>query len=360
MATPRYPPLTGGIETHVREVSRRLVERGAAVTVLTTDRDGVLPPQESDRGVLVHRVRAYPARADYYWSPGVYRMIVRARWDVVHCQGIHTLVPPLAMLAAVRMGIPFVVTFHTGGHASRIRHRLRTLQWRALAPLLSRAAGLIAVSPFEMQLFARIPGIDATRIRVIPNGAERPALGREAVAPDPDLVVSVGRLERYKGHQHAIAAVAYLRAERPRVRLRIAGSGPFKAELERLAQRLGVQDRVTIAPIPSEDRGAMARLLGSAGVVVLLSEYEAHPIAVMEALALGRPVVVTDTTGLHDLVGSGLVRGVSAPPAVGAVAGAILAELDRPGPAPLQLPTWDECADAVLDTYREAIGQSKK
>jgi glycosyltransferase involved in cell wall biosynthesis len=337
-----------------------MVERGAAVTVLTTDRDGELPAQESDQGVLVQRVRAYPGWADYYWAPGVYRTISRAGWDVVHCQGIHTLVPPLAMLAAIRTGIPFVVTFHTGGHTSRIRHRLRTLQWRALAPLLSRAARLIAVSPFELELFARIPGIDATRIRVIPNGAEPPAEGGVGVAPDRDLVVSVGRLERYKGHQHAIAAVAHLRADRPGIKLRIAGSGPFQADLTRLALRLGVQDRVTIAPVSSEDRGAMASLLASAGVVVLLSEYEAHPIAVMEALALGRPVVVTDTTGLHDLVARGLVRGVLAPPEVEVVAEAILSELDRHGSAPVQLPTWDECVDAVLDTYREAIRLSKE
>jgi glycosyltransferase involved in cell wall biosynthesis len=229
------------------------------------------------------------------------------------------------------------------------------VQWRALAPLLARAAHLIAVSRFEARLFAAVPGISDRRITVIPNGADPPAAPAGPVNVDRDLIVSVGRVERYKGHHRAVAALPALARERPAIHLRVAGSGPFEAELRRLAARYGVEDRVEIAAIPPDDRQAMASLLSSAGAVVLLSEYEAHPIAVMEALALGRPVVVSDLTGLHDLVEQGLVHPVAPSATPDDVARKIDTVLDLPASSePMKLPTWDECADALLEVYRSA------
>src|SRR5438067_583826 len=115
----RYFPYTGGIETHIYEVSRRLQRAGVAVSVLTTDPTGQLPADEQLEGVPIRRVHAWPPNRDYYMAPGIYSEIMSGRWDIIHCQGYHTFVPPLAMLAALRAGIPYIVTFHSGGHSSR-------------------------------------------------------------------------------------------------------------------------------------------------------------------------------------------------------------------------------------------------
>lgn len=353
LVTPRFQPFTGGVETHVREIARRLRERGVEPTVLTTDPSGTLPPVEDMTSFTVLRVRAYPKHADYYWSPEIYRQIARGGWDVVHCQGIHTFVPVHAMLAAARHRIPFIVTFHTGGHPSPIRSRLRMLQWRLLTPLLRRAARLIAVSDFERQLFGRLPGL-ASRLTVIPNGADLGLPAVTDVAVDHDLIVSVGRLEKYKGHHRAIEALPTLMERRPNVHLRIVGSGQYESALRREAVRWNVADRVEIGPIDSADRQALAGLLASAGVVVLLSDYEAHAIAALEALGVGRPVIAVDATGLHDLVAAGLVRGVSARAGSAEIAEAIDAEIDRATQLPERLPTWDQAADSLATVYREA------
>ena len=100
LVSARYFPYTGGVETHVYEVAHRLVRAGVAVTVLTTDPSGHLPASEQVAGVQIRRVRAWPANKDYYFAPGIYHTIVGGSWDVIHCQGYHTLVAPLAMLAA--------------------------------------------------------------------------------------------------------------------------------------------------------------------------------------------------------------------------------------------------------------------
>jgi hypothetical protein len=89
---------------------------------------------------------------------------------------------------------------------------------------------------------------------------------------------------------------------------------------------------------------------------VLLSEAESHPVAVMEALLLERPVLVADTSGLSELAQRGLARAVplDCPPAE--TAQAMLEQLHQPrAPGPMRLPTWDDCAQSLLDLYRSVV-----
>src|SRR5919201_3244327 len=169
MVTPRFHPEVGGVETHVYETGRRLVAQGVDLTVLPPERRGALPAVEMLDGIRVRRVRAWPADRDYRFAPGILRALARERCDVVHCQGYHTLVAPLAMLAAIAGGTPLIVSFHSGGHSSLLRHRLRAVHQRALRPLLTRARRLIAVSRFEAELFQRRLRIPLSRYVIIPN-----------------------------------------------------------------------------------------------------------------------------------------------------------------------------------------------
>ena len=156
MVCPRYLPEMGGTETHVYEVSRRLSALGSfEVTVLTTDRSRRLPREEVVEGIPVLRVPAWPRRRDYYLAPGIAAVVEQRSWDLVHCQGIHTPVPLLAMISARRAGIPYLVTFHTGGHSSPLRNAMRTTQWRLAGPLLRNAVALVGVSRFEAAALTR-------------------------------------------------------------------------------------------------------------------------------------------------------------------------------------------------------------
>src|SRR5579859_347831 len=153
LVTARYFPYIGGVETHVYEVGQRLARAGVEVTLLTTDPSGQLPAVEESAGVQIRRVRAWPANKDYYFAPAIYRFIMQRKWDLVHCQGYHTLVAPLAMFAARRAGIPYVLTFHSGGDSSRFRKAFRGVQRAALRPLLTGAERLIGPSKWEVEFF---------------------------------------------------------------------------------------------------------------------------------------------------------------------------------------------------------------
>jgi glycosyltransferase involved in cell wall biosynthesis len=358
MVAARCYPFMGGVEAHIHEVGQRLATRGQSVTILSTDPSGRHPGEEDMAGVKLLRVKAWPKHGDLYFAPQIIGKIAAGDWDIIHVQGYHTFVAPLAMMAAIRNGIPFVITFHSGGHSSRLRNAIRGIQHAALRPLIVRARQLVAVSQFEADFFSRRLRIARERFVVIPNGSRLPPACVRATTDGSRLVVSIGRLERYKGHHRAIRALSELLRLVPDAHLRILGEGPYKEPLCKLVRTLGLEQRVTIGGISPHDKQGIADLLCSAGLVVLLSEYEAHPVAVVEALALGRPVLVSDTSGLRELAKNGMCRSLPVSSSSRVLAAAMAEELLSARKAPdIPLPDWDSCVEALLDVYGTVLAE---
>jgi glycogen synthase len=385
----RYSPFVGGIETHVHEVGTRMAALGHQVRVLTTDPSGALPKEQIRDGLCIRRLKAWPKNRDFYFSPRLYSEIRDGGYDIVHFQGYNTFVPPIGMTAALLSKIPYVLTFHSGGHPSRLRNAVRGIQRQVLSPLVKRAAHLIGVSQYEAEFFREHMGLDASRLSVVPNGAELPPPSDPRPAREPHLVLSIGRLERYKGHHRAIEAFPQLLKQIPDARLIIVGSGSYKGELQRLARNLtlsglpqlflpnpwgghtmleSVPATVSFVSIPTNERQRLTDLLYQAGLVVLLSDYEAHPVSVMEALSVGRPVLVTDTTGLREIAQKGWCRSVPLDADSPTIAAAMAAELHGFSAAgkclgagnctsavPVSLPNWDDCTRQLLNIYEGVV-----
>jgi len=364
MVTPRYFPYMGGLETHVHEAGRRLVESGVDLTLLTTAPHTYptpLPKEEVSEGMRIIRVRAWPPGRDYYIAPEIYSITRRGRWDLVHCQGCHTFVPPLAMLAARKAKIPYVVTFHTGGNSSRFRNGIRGIQWKLLRPLFANASKLIGVSRFEADYFRDLLGLPANLFSVILPPSTLPSLTHlpSGISAKP-LIVTAGRLERYKGHQRLITALPKIREQLPDAQLLILGAGPYEATLRELVRKVGVSEHVEIRAVPGSDRQAMAEILSQAALVALMSEYESHPAVVEEALALRRPVLVANTSGMRELAEQKLVRSVSLNSTPEEIAAAALRQIEEPLiPAQDALPTWEDCTRKLLIIYNAVCGREQ-
>lgn len=352
-----YPEM-GGVETHVYETTRRLAAMGVEVSLLVTDRKGEFPPQETIEGVNIKRVPAYPRDRDYRFAPQIYRVIRagRGQWNVIHCQGYQTFVPPLAMLAARLAGIPYVLTFHPGGHSTAARKLMQRVQWQIIAPLARRAAKLVVTAKWEQEFFQPLMHLPDHLFTLIPNGGTLPAPPVDA-QPNPiddHLIVSVGRLEPYKGHQRVIAAMPFVLKSFPVARLRIVGQGSYEPELRQLVETLGLQQQVEIKGIPPTQRDEMAALLARASLFTLMSEYEGNPMAVCEALSLSRPVLTGDHPGLKEFADKGYSRAISVNSTPEQVGAAIIEQLHNPLiPQGFKMPTWDDCAAGLLGVYRE-------
>jgi glycosyltransferase involved in cell wall biosynthesis len=361
MVAARYRPFIGGIETHIHEVGTRMADLGHRVTVLTTDPSGDLPTRENIGGIRVVRVKAWHKHSDYYFAPRIYTEISQFDCDVIHFQGYNTFVAPIGMLAAIRHHIPFVLTFHSGGHSSRLRNAIRGVQRTLLAPLTAHASRLIGVSEYEATFFSLKMGLNPARFTVVPNGAALPPPSDPPPAVEPHLLLSIGRLERYKGHHRVIEAFPELLRRLPGARLKVVGTGPYERELRDLVRSLDLAEHVTFESIPPGERQRLTDLLCSAELIVLLSECEAHPVAVMEALSVRRPVLVADTSGLRELAQKGLCRSIPLRATSSMVAAAIADELQRDYlPRQVELPDWNDCTHQLLRIYYEVLNRLNK
>jgi glycogen(starch) synthase len=113
---------------------------------------------------------------------------------------------------------------------------------------------------------------------------------------------------------------------------------------------------VEIRAIPSNDKEAMAKELSRAALVILLSEFETHPIAVLEALFLGRPVLVADTSGLSEIAAKGWARAIPLNSSPSEIAIAAAEQIANPvKQVNIKLPTWDDCSTRLLTLYQSLV-----
>jgi glycosyltransferase involved in cell wall biosynthesis len=120
-----------------------------------------------------------------------------------------------------------------------------------------------------------------------------------------------------------------------------------------LVSRMGLSDVVEVGGIPPSQRASLSTLLATASLVTLLSDYEAHPVSVMEALALGCPVLTTNCTGFIELIEDGVVKAVSLDASAEDISNAVTTQLAAPrASVSVDLPSWSSCADDLLTLYR--------
>lgn len=334
---PRYPPRTGGVETHVKQVSERLVERGQGVVVVTADDGDDVETRETRGGVEVIRHAGFAPSGAFHVSPGILRTLRRYETDVVHAHNYHSL--PV-LLAAIGAGdTRFVVTPHYhGGSASSFRDWLLSLYRPVGRWALLRADEVVAVSDWEREELLDDFGIDAT---VIPNGidAERFRDVRPRKEEQPYLL-TVGRLEKYKGIQHVVRALPDLLE----YNLLVAGSGSYRKQLEQIAIQQGVEDRVRFLGYVDDDD--LPSLYAGADAYVTMSEFESFGITVGEALAAGTPVVVRDGGALSEWAKREDCF-VAPPDRLEDTVRDIVGK----EPSQETLPRWSDTVDSLLDCY---------
>ena len=324
---PRWPadPEPG----FVHELSRRLTER-YRVIVLCPHAPGAKPRETMD-GVEVVRYRYAPecwetlvndggivtnlkrARWKLLLVPGfvlgqawvAWRLMRRERVDVIHA---HWLIPQ-GLIAALLPWLPgrrvsYVVTSH-GADLYALKGRLLDGIKRFVA---RRAAAATVVSSAMRERLAAL-GVPAAHIHVLPMGVDL----SERFTPDPSVprsqheILFVGRLVEKKGLRHLIDALPQVLEGVPDAFLTIVGFGPEEAALRQQVHTLGLQAKVHFLGAVAQTRlpalYRRAALFVAPFVQAESGDQEGLPVALMEAVACGCPVVAGDVAGIEDLLG---------------------------------------------------------
>jgi glycosyltransferase involved in cell wall biosynthesis len=336
--THRYPPQTGGIETHVREIAVRLAERGHDVSVFTADSETGVPSRETVDDVSIRRFQSVTVNNSFHFAPQLALAIRGTDADIVHAHNYHSF--PL-LFAAVGVGDEqFVVTTHYHGQSQRrVWDSLLSL-YRPLGRwAVKQADRVIAVSDWERDKLHTDLGINAT---VIPNGVSTDRFDNiDTIDRARPYLLTVGRLEEYKGVQHIIRAMRLLSS----YDLLVVGSGQHQTRLKEIAIEQGVSDRVSFLGYIDDDD--LAKLYVNAEVYLSMSETEAYGMTIAEALAAGTPCVVRCAAALQDWTQHDGTVGVStvSPESI-QQAVQTATKLDRPT---LENRSWDDITAKLLD-----------
>ena len=317
----------GGAERVVAELATSLQSAGTEnVVFLPFDGEDWLRKQLEGSGVSVEYFRI-----ERPVSPACARTLIEAfrrqGIDVAHSHEFSMAV--YGAWAAWRARIPHVITMHGGRYyAGRLRRRL------ALRAALALSAETVAVSASLAAALSRDLSVKGSRILRIPNGVryvppERVTLREELrLRPADRLIVSVGNLYPVKGHQYLVDALALIADRHPALHVAIAGRGGQESALRSLARNHGLADRVHLLGL----RADVPAILAAADVFVLPSLSEGLPLALIEAMFAGRPIVATDVGEVRAALahgGAGVVVEPADALALGVALDALLQDPER-------------------------------
>jgi glycosyltransferase involved in cell wall biosynthesis len=293
-----------GIERMLLNLLPELGRQGCPVALLCLDGpETEVGRAARDLGVRTIFVDCARRLAPHGWVD-LYRSIASISPRAVHVHGYKATI--LAGGAALAQRVPTVATYHNV--AASAGEQSASMSWylRLETPILRRFDGVVAVSDqIAAELKAR--GLPVGRVRVVFNGIADPKARRAApppgvhAAPFRPCILSVSRLVPGKNIGLVMDAVAALRAEYPDVGLVVAGDGPLLGALQARAASLGLAESVRFPGFVPD----VGPLYGSCDAFVLVSRTEGMPIAVLEAMAWGIPVVASRVGGIPVMLDDG-------------------------------------------------------
>lgn len=244
----------------------------------------------SDRGVPVHLVYLLEACVLLKWC-------IASRVDHVHAHfGTNSTMVP--MLCRLLGGPPYSFTVHGPEEFDR-------LTGIALSDKIRHAKFVVAITSFcRSQLYRWTPYAEWGKIRVVRCGLDGYFLDAPATpVPDTPRLLSVGRLCEQKGQVLLLEAAHLLREEGRRFELTLVGDGPMRPDIEAAMDRYGLHDCCELTGWANSAE-VRERMLATR-CVVLPSFAEGLPVVIMEAMALGRPVISTWIAGVPELLEQG-------------------------------------------------------
>jgi glycosyltransferase involved in cell wall biosynthesis len=334
--TPFFYPHAGGVESHVREISRELARQGHSVIILTSRHDPSLPESEEFEGYRILRTPCWGVWFNTPVNPEVGRWARELGADVAHLHFPPPLTPYFAVRGLAHSPVPVCVTYHCDLYLATPVGRVATELFNHLfLPSILRRADRVIVHTDSYARTSR--GLGGRDVEVIPSSVDlarfrpdvdgAPVRKRLGFNGGPVLAFT-GRLVPHKGLDALLRAVARLP---PEVQLLIVGRGPELPGMRELAQRLGITERVRFCSEVSD--AELPAYLRAADLFVFPSanRLEGFGLAVAEAMAAGLPVIVSDMPGVREVIEPGREGLLTEPLLEGDLVDRIQELVDDPG-----------------------------
>ncbi|MFC1904249.1 glycosyltransferase [Chloroflexota bacterium] len=308
-----FSPVHGGSAEVPYHLSKGLAKRGHQVTVYTSD--SKLSPDYVNNlpAAKIHAFKTWLCVAKFYITPGIIRNAKKniRRFDIIHMHNFRTFQNIVMHHYAKKYGIPYVLQAH-GSFATFFQKGLLKKLFDAFwgYDLLKDAARVLAVTKAEAQQYKEIT-LSQDEIDIIPYGIDLsefdnlPQRGefrkKYNLSSDQKVILYLGRIDKVKGLDLLAQAFTQVLNDLKKVILVIAGPDyGYRTTLIHLTKALEIEGKVIFTG-PLYGRNKLEAYV-DADVYVLPSSYEILGITVLEALACGTPVIVTNRCGIAETV----------------------------------------------------------
>ncbi|WP_051590889.1 glycosyltransferase family 4 protein [Bacillus sp. UNC438CL73TsuS30] len=310
-----YPPhVVGGLSRHVYGLSVHLAELGHEVHVVSLLRND-LPSYEKINDVHVHRVKPLNEQDEDFlsWIGGlnlamafkVAKLANENSFSIIHAHD--WLVGTAAIALKDSLSIPLLATIHATeyGRNNGIYTEMQKFIHSKEQQLVSEADQVIVCSEYMVEEVTSIFDAAAEKLAIIPNGVDMLTKSEESVdfphnLQDKKYIFSMGRMVKEKGFETIIEAAAIAKELKLEYSFVIAGKGPMLDTYRKLIQEKHLEDKITFIGFVSEQE--RNTFIQNCEMVVVPSLYEPFGIVALEAMALGKPTIVSKTGGLKGIV----------------------------------------------------------
>ena len=356
----------GGVKTNIVELSAELANRGHECTVLTTN-PKKNPPEELYRSFRIIRINSPASRYLFGFSTATLKFLEKhldeIKPDIVHLHSYRNLFTLSCAFIVKKHHIPMILSPHYDrlGYDTFAGKYLLGTYLAATKSLFTWPRFVVVDSNYSKRLMTEDLNIKSEKIAVIRLGAPRldhvAKRQKNKVTEDQIILLSAGALIKRKGIQHIISALPELKRLGQRAKLIIIGSGGYKAALKKMADENGVAEMVEwYDPVPKD---TLYEKLLACDVFLLVSRDEAFGIIVAEALGLGTPCIVTNTSALGEFLGHPLCFGISYPPDPKELAALIVkvynTDIQAAPPSP-EIRIWEDVANDFEGIYKKVKG----
>ena len=301
-----YPEVVGGIPLYVHHLCRDLSRMGYYTTVLACSRSNHGHAKIDDYNVVYHKILFSPLGNSF--SPHIFRTLLKIRddYDLIHAH-CHLFLSTIMASLVRRIGSPpLIITTH-GIMSASAPDWFNLLYMKTIGKwTLKSADRVICYTEMEKDKLANMLKIDSEKISVIPNGVDT-----DLFRPDPNnnkqsnqsnaiTILWVGRFVRGKGVEYLIQAAKILVKAVPDLKILLVGDGPSKGKIKGLIEKFNLKKNVIIKEnVPNEN---MPEVYQKSDIFVLPSLNEGVPKTLLEAMACGIPVIISEFPHLEELI----------------------------------------------------------
>ena len=370
MITREFPPMSGGIGYYVYNLSKKLLESGHEVTVITRGSMGK-SVIEFVEGIRVFKVSFFPLYPFHTVLHGMFvgklLQSLEPELTLVH---LHSpIVPP------INTSLPILTTVHTLMKIDSRYHEVydpyslaEKIQSMFVSPsveskLLEISDRVTTVSPTVANEL-REYGINPNTVKTVWNGVDEKifSLAPRTVGSERNVLYT-GVLRARKGLFDLMKCAKLVNAIFPDVKFKICGTGPLLSKLKEQARSDGLQDQIIF--LGRVNKQKLIQTYQNATIQVIPSIYEGLPTVLLEAMSCGLPVVATNIGGIREVISSGENGILFSPGSPKEMADAIIKLLNDESlriklgsnarETILEKYTWDRISDNFIDIYKSIL-----